>query len=73
MTHWDTVEYFLVNAVMIGLVGFLIKHELNDIKARIVRLENLFLHPPDKEISKNKWATVALFFGLSFLSAVSQP
>lgn len=69
MTHWDTVEYFLINAIMIGLVGFLIKHELNDIKARIVRLENLFLHPPDKDISKNKWATVALFFGLSLLSS----
>lgn len=49
MSHWDTVEYFLINASMIAFVGYLLKHELYDIKTRIVRLENLFLHPKQKD------------------------
>lgn len=62
----------MINAGMIALVGFLIKHELNDIKARIVRLENLFLHPPDTEIPKNKWAALTVFLlGSVFASALS--
>ena len=49
MMHWDAIEYFMINAGMIAFVGFLLKHELNDIKTRIVRLENIFLHPLTKE------------------------
>lgn len=49
MPHWDLAEYFLINAGMIAFVGFLLKHELYDIKTRIVRLENLFLKPKELE------------------------
>jgi hypothetical protein len=31
------------NTLLLGIVGFLISHEVHDIKTRIVRLENLFL------------------------------
>lgn len=30
-------------ALLIGIVGFLIKHELHDVKSRIVRIENYIL------------------------------
>lgn len=36
------------NAILILLVAFLVKHELNDIKSRIVRIENTFF-PAKKE------------------------
>ena len=49
VTHWDAIEYFMINAGMIAFVGYLLKHELNDIKTRIVRLENIFLHPLTKD------------------------
>lgn len=49
MAPWDTIEYFAINAGMITFVDYLIKHELNDIKTRIVRLENMFIHPSLKE------------------------
>lgn len=49
MSRWDEVEYFVINAGMISFVGFLLKHELNDIKARIVRLENMFINPLTKD------------------------
>lgn len=32
------------NTVLIGLVGFLLGHELHDIKNRIVRMENTYFH-----------------------------
>ncbi len=34
----------ILNGILVAL-GFLITFELHDIKARIVRLENLFIHP----------------------------
>lgn len=37
----------ILNFVFI-IIGVLIKMELHDIKSRIVRLENLFLHPNNK-------------------------
>lgn len=33
-----------VNTVLILVIGFLLKHELNDIKTRIVRMENKFMN-----------------------------
>lgn len=36
------------NAILILLVAFLVKHELHDIKSRIVRMENTFF-PAKKE------------------------
>jgi len=30
-----------INAVLVAVVGFLVKHELHDVKMRIVRIENL--------------------------------
>lgn len=70
--HWEAIEYFLINGSMIAFVGFLLKHELNDIKARIVRLENIFLHSPDyKESSKNRWATLVVFILGSLITSSS--
>lgn len=70
--HWEAIEYFLINGSMIAFVGFLLKHELNDIKARIVRLENIFLHSPDyKESSKNRWAALAVFILGSLIASSS--
>lgn len=70
--HWEAVEYFLINGTMIAFVGFLLKHELNDIKARIVRLENIFLHSSDyKESSKNRWAALTVFILGSLIASSS--
>jgi len=30
------------NTILVGVVGSLIKHELHDIKGRIVRMENVY-------------------------------
>lgn len=31
------------------VIGFLLKHELHDIKTRIMRLENIFIHTKEGE------------------------
>lgn len=36
--------YSIAGPLIMFLAGYLLKHELNDIKTRIVRLENIFLH-----------------------------
>ena len=40
-----TAQYLLPHgliACLIGVIGYLVKHELADIKSRIVRIENTF-------------------------------
>jgi len=34
-----------VNTILVTTVGWLIKHELHDIKGRIVRMENIYFQP----------------------------
>lgn len=38
----------VLNSIVL-LLGFLITFELHDIKSRIVRLENLFIHPTQRK------------------------
>lgn len=42
MNH-QTAILLSMNALLMAVVGFLIKNELSDIKTRISRIENLFL------------------------------
>ena len=43
MINSELILVGLLNVFAFTIVGFLLKHELHDIKNRIVRLENLFL------------------------------
>jgi hypothetical protein len=37
------------NAILMVVIGFFLKHELNDIKSRIVRIEDTFFPRKQKE------------------------
>lgn len=49
MIDFNTLLPHGFNAILILLVAFLLKHELSDIKSRIVRIENLFIRPDQEE------------------------
>lgn len=43
MMNVETLLPHAFNGILILVIGFLLKHELQDIKSRIVRIENIFL------------------------------